>query len=119
MTMSSFPAPTATSSNPGSGESQPPHAQTLPQTLERPPQVAGSMQEQKSGPLVLVKVGGSAITDKATLEILKERELREFAQQVAEVVQSGVRLVLVHGAGSFGHFQARQFRVKTGKGYRK
>jgi isopentenyl phosphate kinase len=78
------------------------------------------MREQKGGgPLVLVKVGGSAITDKATLEILKERELHEFARQVAEVVQGGVRLVLVHGAGSFGHFQARQFRVKTGKEFMK
>ena len=117
--MSAFSTPTFTPSNPGSSESQPPHTQTQTQTRERPPQVAGSMEQKGGGPLVLVKVGGSAITDKATLEILKERELREFARQVAEVVQGGVRLVLVHGAGSFGHFQARQFRVKTGKGYRK
>ena len=114
---------------------------------------------------MLVKVGGSALTDKAGVEVLKERELGETARQVersahmrraavlenhrmrlrgvesyaskmaapilrprpcrpapiltnrgsaasaldplqvAAAVRSGWRLVLVHGAGSFGHSQ--------------
>ena len=65
-------------------------------------------------PLVLVKVGGSALTDKAGVEVLRTYELRETARQVASAVGNGIRLIVVHGAGSFGHTQARRFGVKAG-----
>ena len=69
---------------------------------------------EPEAPLVLVKVGGSALTDKAGVEVLRTCELRETARQVARAVGTGVRLVVVHGAGSFGHTQARRFGVKAG-----
>jgi len=43
------------------------------------------------GKKVVVKLGGNAMTDSALLET--------FAQDVAELAQSGVKLVVVHGGG--------------------
>ena len=54
------------------------------------------------------------MTDKSGMEVLKEVELLKTAGQVAVAVRSGVRLIIVHGAGSFGHVQARRFQVKAG-----
>ena len=61
-----------------------------------------------------MQVGGSAITDKTAVETLKQTELAASARQIAAAVRGGVRLVVVHGAGSFGHSHARKFRVKMG-----
>ena len=62
---------------------------------------------------VLVKLGGSAITDKASFETLHADNLRDCCESVA---QSGKRTVVCHGAGSYGHFQAREHAVSKGTG---
>merc|ERR1711938_63236 len=62
---------------------------------------------------VLVKFGGSAITDKATFETPQTKNLHDCCESVA---QSGKRIVVCHGAGSFGHFQAREHAVSKGTG---
>ena len=62
---------------------------------------------------VLVKLGGSAITDKAIFETPQTKNLHDCCESVA---QSGKRHVVVHGAGSFGHFQAREHAVSKGTG---
>ena len=61
---------------------------------------------------VVVKFGGSAITNKATLETLDEAALAKTAAACAN--SKNKRAVLMHGAGSFGHFQARQYGVSKG-----
>lgn len=63
---------------------------------------------------IIVKMGGSAITRKATFECLARESLASAARAVAT---SGQRCVLVHGAGSFGHFQAREHGVSKGTGH--
>ena len=62
---------------------------------------------------VLVKFGGSAVTKKSSFETLHAANLRECCDAVA---QSGNRVVVCHGAGSFGHFQAREHAVSKGTG---
>jgi isopentenyl phosphate kinase len=69
----------------------------------------------KRSEIVVVKLGGSAITDKVRLETLRADNLAATCRQIKEVYQDvGSRVIVVHGAGSFGHHQAKQFSLKTG-----
>jgi isopentenyl phosphate kinase len=60
---------------------------------------------------LLVKLGGSAITEKAKFETLAAAPLDAAARAIA---RGGQRAVLMHGAGSFGHFQAREYAISKG-----
>ena len=53
---------------------------------------------------MVIKLGGSALTKKASFETLDETRLAETARQLSGAGLAG-RAVLIHGAGSFGHFQ--------------
>jgi isopentenyl phosphate kinase len=57
--------------------------------------------------LVVVKWGGSVITRKRDVEKPRPKVLARLAREVAEV--AGTPVVLLHGAGSFGHPGARKF----------
>lgn len=50
--------------------------------------------------MIVVKVGGSAITDKSSFRKPKIDVIDCIARDIAEV---SPRLILIHGAGSFGH----------------
>ncbi len=64
---------------------------------------------------VIVKIGGSFVTDKNQPESLKEDRVRKIARELSSVVQSGkVSLLLAHGAGSYGHIAAKNFQAKQG-----
>ena len=58
-------------------------------------------------PLVIVKLGGSVITRKRELERLRPKLLARLAREVA--ASTDHRVVLLHGAGSFGHPGAQRF----------
>lgn len=62
----------------------------------------------------IIKFGGSAVTVKDTLETLKEDELTHACCIVKNFLQNGKRIVIVHGAGSFGHHQAKRYNVNAG-----
>ena len=64
-----------------------------------------------SEPTVVVKLGGSAVTRKDKFETLNQRVLASTAQQLRATRGSAV---LVHGCGSFGHFQAHEFGIAKG-----
>jgi len=59
----------------------------------------------------LVKLGGSVLTDKAHVTTLRAANLRRLA---AEIAASRQEVVIVHGAGSFGHIKARKHRLQEG-----
>src|SRR3972149_9819487 len=59
----------------------------------------------------LVKLGGSVMTDKSRIATLRPAPLRRLA---AELAQAGREVVVVHGAGSFGHIKARRHRLQEG-----
>ncbi len=58
-------------------------------------------------PLVVVKLGGSVLTRKRQVERLRPKVLDRLARELASA--DGIRLVVLHGAGSFGHPGARRF----------
>ncbi|XP_060628535.2 uncharacterized protein [Anolis sagrei] len=63
----------------------------------------------------IVKLGGGALTHKKQLERPKEEALRRAAALVGKLYGAGERrCIVVHGAGSFGHFQAKQHNVASG-----
>lgn len=61
---------------------------------------------------VLLKLGGSVITDKAAGGVIRSDEIERIAQTIAG--RKGKSLVIVHGAGSCGHPEASRYQVKSG-----
>ena len=59
----------------------------------------------------LVKLGGSVITDKSKEKTLREDVLRRLAQEIAN---SGKKVIVIHGAGSFGHILAKEGKLNEG-----
>jgi len=66
--------------------------------------------------LVIVKGGGSALTVKSTYETLQQNNLDSLAIQINACKRDDplLDIIIIHGAGSFGHFDARQYALKTG-----
>ncbi len=66
-------------------------------------------------PLTLLKLGGSLITDKTGVEVVRERELRRLAREITRALpELPGGLLIGHGAGSFGHVAARKHGVGSG-----
>ena len=64
---------------------------------------------------VVVKWGGGLITEKAELKTANHSVIDRLAAELTEVVNNGIDVVLVHGAGSFGHLKAKQYRLAEGR----
>ncbi|MFA6036192.1 MAG: hypothetical protein WC759_04510, partial [Candidatus Micrarchaeia archaeon] len=67
--------------------------------------------------LVILKMGGAAITDKATYETANEEaiwKLAYAASQAYSLSKGKLQLIIVHGAGSFGHPQVVKYKVENG-----
>mmetsp|Transcript_9563 Transcript_9563/g.24354 ORF Transcript_9563/g.24354 Transcript_9563/m.24354 type:complete len:115 (+) Transcript_9563:216-560(+) len=65
----------------------------------------------------LVKLGGAAITNKASFETLDADALQHTAAALAAAIRGDspeARTIVVHGAGSFGHHQASKYKVAAG-----
>ncbi|KAH7618266.1 hypothetical protein Ndes2526B_g07192 [Nannochloris sp. 'desiccata'] len=62
----------------------------------------------------IIKIGGAAITKKDQFETLNGAVLENVANQVRQMYADGIRLIIVHGAGSFGHFQAAEHGICSG-----
>jgi len=60
-----------------------------------------------ASPVVIVKLGGSVVTRKREVERLRPKVLARLAREVVAVGDR--RVVLLHGAGSFGHPGAKRF----------
>ena len=61
---------------------------------------------------VVLKLGGSVITDKSEDCAIDHIRLRGIAEVIAG--ERATALVLVHGAGSCGHPEARRYRINDG-----
>lgn len=91
-------------------------------------------EDRGAGEVVLVKLGGSLITDKSTPDTARHDVIARLAEEIAEVLEEARsadrntgpaaphagrpspprRLVLGHGSGSFGHAAALRYRVHEG-----
>ncbi|HUT26823.1 MAG TPA: isopentenyl phosphate kinase [Methanomassiliicoccales archaeon] len=61
--------------------------------------------------MILVKLGGSVITDKGRYRTFD----REIASRLTlEIASSDEKVMIVHGAGSFGHMLAKEHRLHLG-----
>lgn len=63
--------------------------------------------------MIVVKIGGSAITDKKGFKKARFEAIKSLAKQIAEVRPKN--LILVHGAGSFGHPFVVKYKLKEEK----
>ena len=61
--------------------------------------------------MYLVKLGGSVLTDKTRVTTLRPASVQRLA---AELSQSEAEVILVHGAGSFGHIKALRHGLEEG-----
>jgi isopentenyl phosphate kinase len=61
--------------------------------------------------MILVKLGGSVITDKARLRTFKKTSCDRLSRELGSVRG---RLAVVHGAGSFGHIEAKKHALHMG-----
>src|SRR2546429_7200246 len=61
--------------------------------------------------MLLVKLGGSVVTEKAHLRTPRPAAIHRLARELASVRQP---LLVVHGAGSYGHILARRPRLNEG-----
>lgn len=65
--------------------------------------------------LVLIKLGGSLITDKGKPYTIREQNIAFFAAELRTLYQDqAVDLLIGNGAGSFGHFTAHQYGLREG-----
>lgn len=66
--------------------------------------------------MIFLKLGGSLITDKALPETVREETLARLAGEIREAraARPGLRLLLGHGAGSFGHRAAAKYGTHHG-----
>ena len=64
--------------------------------------------------MILVKLGGSVITDKSRLRTFRKASCDRLSKELG---QARAALAVVHGAGSFGHIEAKKHALH--KGYKK
>ncbi|MFM8322861.1 MAG: isopentenyl phosphate kinase [Chloroflexota bacterium] len=74
------------------------------------------METMAQGELIFLKLGGSLITDKRQAHTARLETLARLAGETAAALQAqpGLRLVLGHGSGSFGHVPARRYGTRQG-----
>ena len=57
----------------------------------------------------VLKIGGSILTDKSRRMFARSEEINRVAEEVAPYAEN---LILIHGAGSFGHVQAEEYKLR-------
>lgn len=62
--------------------------------------------------VIVLKIGGSVLTDKNRISAARPDAIARMAREIYQGKNS--RLVLIHGAGSFGHHQAKEYRLTEG-----
>ena len=63
---------------------------------------------------VIVKLGGGLITDKTEYKHVQKSHISPVASVIKELVDMGHSVILVHGAGSFGHIESKKWRLADG-----
>src|SRR6185369_2046665 len=65
--------------------------------------------------LILLKLGGSLITEKARPETPRREVIARLAGEIARAArESSCRLIVGHGSGSFGHVAAQESGIAAG-----
>lgn len=66
--------------------------------------------------LVFLKLGGSLITDKTSVELVRDDVLARLAREIREVreAEPSLQIVLGHGSGSYGHVAGAKHGTRQG-----
>lgn len=65
--------------------------------------------------LVLMKIGGSLITDKTKPFSANQEVIKRIAEEISEARrEKKIKLLIGHGGGSFGHVHAKAFHTQKG-----
>jgi isopentenyl phosphate kinase len=65
--------------------------------------------------VVLIKLGGSLLTDKTQPKTPRPETIERLAHEIAELRRtSELALLIGHGSGSFGHDEAARYRIASG-----
>ena len=75
----------------------------------RVPHIQSSMASR-----VVIKLGGGLITDKGSMKKFDSDSVERVADSISSVIEMGVPIVIVHGAGSFGHLLAKEWSISEG-----
>ncbi|QEE15385.1 isopentenyl phosphate kinase [Promethearchaeum syntrophicum] len=67
-------------------------------------------------PVIIVKLGGSILTDKNIPNSIKEKEIKSLISQISDNyhISTQPKIIIIHGAGSFGHPLANSFSIQNG-----
>lgn len=69
-------------------------------------------QRGNSAPPIIIKLGGSIISDKAKRSTPRLDTINQLVSEIAGIKSHPV--VVVHGGGSYGHFPAKEYEVHRG-----
>lgn len=64
--------------------------------------------------IILIKLGGSIITDKSKPYTSRTEVIKDLAGQIKSAWDKGYRFVISHGSGSFGHTSASKYKTAEG-----
>ena len=64
--------------------------------------------------LILIKLGGSLITDKNKPYTAKLKAVSRLAKEIKKAHLQGHKMIVSHGSGSFGHTLANQYQTANG-----
>ncbi len=68
-----------------------------------------------AGEVILIKLGGSLITDKQRPLTAREKVIAQLMREIREAVKKLGRkkkIIIGHGSGSFGHYAVKQYGLK-------
>jgi isopentenyl phosphate kinase len=63
---------------------------------------------------IVIKLGGGLITDKSQYKVVHEDRIDLVCGVISKLIESNAKVILVHGAGSFGHLEAKKWNLATG-----
>lgn len=64
--------------------------------------------------IILIKLGGSLITDKSKPYFAKTKTISRLAREIKKAHLEGVKMIISHGSGSFGHTLASKYKTADG-----
>ena len=65
--------------------------------------------------LVLIKFVGSLITNKSEKCSAKLQIIDKLSKTISDILNMGKKVIIVHGAGGYGHIKAKKWRISEGK----
>jgi len=63
---------------------------------------------------VIIKLGGGLITDKTQYKAVFRERIDAVSVVISKIIDMGHSVIVIHGAGSFGHIEAKKWDISGG-----